>query len=66
MTSKRKTASKPVTFRDRHYAARRVELEGGFTAVVVDGRATVAEPAAIAALEAHPDFERVAGEREDG
>jgi len=48
----------PLTFRDRHYLARRLAGPAGETLHVVGGRITTSRPDLVAWLDEHPGFDR--------
>lgn len=51
-----------VVFADKAYKSRTIVLSDGRSFAVERGRIEADDPALIAYLEQHPDFERVAGE----
>lgn len=52
----------PVVFADKAFKSRTIVLEDGRTFAVEKGRIVANDPALVAYLDKHPEFERVSGE----
>lgn len=56
------TTTGPVLFADQVFKSRTIVLDDGRSFAVVKGRIAAQDPALIAYLDQHPEFERSAGE----
>ena len=60
-TADTSAATTPVVFADKAFKTRTIVLEDGRTFAVEKSRIAATDPALVAHLDKHPEFERVTG-----